>query len=129
MKKQGSNKFSKTEIIKNPEIILNDKEIMSALVEAEIVPNKNVVDLRGVLIKKLENELGYLSNFHETVVDTAYKNSSALLAIQNSILVLLKKDNISDFLLSLEIEVANFLNANSLHLLVEETLQNIFRKI
>ena len=48
------------QILKDPDLILEDRDVMRALIEANggaAAAGRNVVDLRGVLVDRLENRL------------------------------------------------------------------------
>ena len=52
-------------IINNPRIVLDDPSVMRALVLAnEELRGANIVDLRGVAMKRLETQLGQLEASH-----------------------------------------------------------------
>ena len=62
-------------IMSDPSVILEDKDLMQALVSAnEQTQGGNVVDLRSVAMKRLESRLDQLEDTHRSVIAAAYDN-------------------------------------------------------
>ena len=56
-------------IISDPDLILDDLDVMRALVSAnENTASGNVVDLRGIAMDRLENRLDRLEDTHRGVI-------------------------------------------------------------
>jgi len=62
-------------IIAEPEVILEDRDLMRALIAAnERAMGTNVVDLRGIGMERLEARLERLEDTHRSVIAAAYEN-------------------------------------------------------
>ncbi len=62
-------------IISRPDIILDDKDLMQALIAAnERAMGGNIVDLRGIAMERLEARLDRLEDTHRSVIAAAYEN-------------------------------------------------------
>ena len=65
----------KDRILSEPGLILEDHELMRALLRADrAAQGRNVVDLRGVLVERLEERLDRLEDTHREVIAAAYEN-------------------------------------------------------
>ena len=59
-------------ILRDPEAILEDMDVMRALVAAnERAMGQNIVDLRGVAMERLDARLGRLEETHRSVIAAA----------------------------------------------------------
>ncbi|MCB1350220.1 MAG: DUF484 domain-containing protein, partial [Maritimibacter sp.] len=57
------------QIISQPEVILDDHEMMRALIAAnERTMGANIVDLRGIAMERLESRLDRLEETHRSVI-------------------------------------------------------------
>ena len=99
----------KKEILQNPHLILDDHEIMNALLSLKKTNTNNIVDIRDIFIKKLENELKDIRKKYSEFLKTIVENTKSIDAINESILILLNKKNIDDFLSALEKKVKKLL--------------------
>ena len=62
-------------ILAEPETILEDRDLMNALVAAnERAMGANIVDLRGIAMQRLETRLDRLEDTHRSVIAAAYEN-------------------------------------------------------
>ena len=77
----------KEKILTDPNIILEDSDLMEALINAQ---NKlygdNIVDLRGAAMSQLEKRLEKVENNHNDVIALAYENLAGASQIQRAIL-------------------------------------------
>lgn len=86
-------------IVNEPELILGDREIMQALIAADGVEDgRNVVDLRGRLVHRLEDRLENLAETHRSVVAAAYENLAGTNQVQRAVLALLDTPDFGAFL-------------------------------
>ena len=87
-------------IIKNPRIVLDDSSVMRALVLAnDELRGANIVDLRGVAMKRLEIQLGKLEATHRSVIAAAYDNLAGTQQINRAILKIMEPSSFESFLL------------------------------
>jgi uncharacterized protein YigA (DUF484 family) len=107
-------------IISDPEVILEDKEVMSALVTAnERQMGGNVVDMRGIAMERLESRLDRLEETHRSVIAAAYENLAGTNQIHRAILRMLDPEKFGDFLRNLDGDVADILNVDCVRLVLE----------
>jgi uncharacterized protein len=107
-------------IIAAPETILDDRDVMDALVAAnERAMGTNVVDLRGIAMQRLSNRLDRLEDTHRTVIAAAYENLAGTNQVQRAILQLLDPLSFEDFLRSLGGDVAQTLRVDCIRLVLE----------
>ncbi|WP_298919743.1 DUF484 family protein [uncultured Roseobacter sp.] len=111
-------------IISQPDVILNDKDLMNALVAAnERSMGANIVDLRGIAMERMETRLDRLEDTHRSVIAAAYENLAGTNQIHRAILRLLDPAAFEGFLENLSGEVAEILRVDAV-LLVLETAQD-----
>jgi hypothetical protein len=107
-------------IIADPEVLLDDKDIMRVLVSGhERALGPNIVDLRGIAMDRLEARLDRLEDAHRSVIAAAYDNVAGTAQIHRAILRMLEPQRFEDFLRDLGDEVAAILRVDSLRLVLE----------
>ena len=107
-------------IIADPGIVLDDPEVMRALVLAsEQAMGGNIVDLRGMAMERLETQLNRLEDTHRAVVAAAYENLASTNQLHRALIRLLDAERFEDFVLDLGGEVAEILRVDSLRLVLE----------
>mgnify|MGYP002628241238 FL=1 len=110
-------------IISEPEIILEDRDLMSALIAAnEKIMGGNIVDLRGIAMERLEQRLDRLEETHRNVIAAAYENLSGTNQIHRAVLKMLDPAEFEDFLANLGSEIAEILRLDALHLVLESAV-------
>ncbi|MEE9452957.1 MAG: DUF484 family protein [Paracoccaceae bacterium] len=110
----------KDEILKDPSVILDDPDVMRALLDQhDQAQGENVVDLRGIFVERLETRLDRLEDTHRTVIANAYENLAGTNQIHRAILALLDVDDFDGFLHALEHDVANILAVDVIRLCLE----------
>jgi len=117
----------KDKILSDPSVILDDPEVMRALlVGQDSGKGENVVDLRGVFVARLESRLDRLEDTHRNVIAAAYENLSGTNQIHRAVLALLDAANFAEFLQVLDHDVANILGVDMIRLGLEapESIQN-----
>jgi len=80
----------KNTILRDPRIILEDRVVIQALIEANGAQGRNVVDLRGVLVDRLEDRLDRLEDTHRDVIAAAYENLAGTNQIHRAVLTILE---------------------------------------
>jgi hypothetical protein len=107
-------------IIAAPEAILEDRDVMRALVAAnERAMGSNIVDLRGIAMERLEARLDRLENTHRGVIAAAYENLAGTNQVHRAVLALLDPLTFADFLAALSGEVAEALRVDAIRLVLE----------
>ena len=107
-------------ILADPALILEDHELMRALLAADrSALGRNVVDLRGVLVDRLEERLDRLEDTHREVLAAAYENVAGTNQVHRACLALLEPADFEDFLRVLTREVAPILAVEVIRLGLE----------
>ena len=106
-------------ILADPELILQDRDIMRALVERSEGEHDNVVDLRGMAMTRLEERLDRLEETHRCVISAAYENLAGTNQIHRAILRMLDARDFTAFLNDLRGRVAETLRVESAVLVLE----------
>lgn len=111
-------------IISRPDVILDDKDLMHALIAAnERAMGGNIVDLRGLAMERLEARLDRLEDTHRSVIAAAYENLAGTNQIHRAILRMLDPAEFETFLRDLGGEVAEILRVDVVRLVLE-SVQN-----
>jgi len=107
-------------IIAEPDVILDDKDLMRALVAAnERAMGNNIVDLRGIAMERLETRLDRLEDTHRSVIAAAYENLAGTNQVHRAILQLLESTSFEGFLRDLAGPVAEVLRVDYIKLVLE----------
>jgi uncharacterized protein YigA (DUF484 family) len=110
----------RAQILADPSLILDDHELMRALLQADrSSKGRNVVDLRGVLVDRLEERLDRLEDTHREVLAAAYENVAGTNQVHRACLALLDQDSFGGFLHALTHEVAPILAVEVIRLGLE----------
>ena len=107
-------------IIAQPDIILDDRDVMQALIAAnEKAMGGNIVDLRGIAMSRLEARLDRLEDTHRSVIAAAYENLAGTNQVHRAILRMLDPIAFEPFLRDLGGEVAQILRVDVIRLVLE----------
>jgi len=107
-------------IIAQPDVILDDKDVMHALIAAnEKIMGANIVDLRGIAMDRLETRLDRLEDTHRSVIAAAYENLAGTNQIHRAILRMLDPVVFEVFLQDLGGDVAEILRVDAVRLVLE----------
>ncbi len=107
-------------ILAEPENLLDDRDLMNALVAAnERAMGSNVIDLRGIAMQRLETKLERLEDTHRSVIAAAYENLAGTNQIHRAILQMMDPLDFSEFLAGLSGEVAATLRVDRVRLVLE----------
>ncbi len=111
-------------IISRPDVILDDKDLMHALIAAnERAMGGNIVDLRGLAMERLEARLDRLEDTHRSVIAAAYENLAGTNQVHRAILRMLDPLEFEPFLRDLGGAVAEILRVDAVKLVLE-SVQN-----
>lgn len=111
-------------IIADPDVILEDQDVMRALVAAnERAMGTNIVDLRGIAMERLEARLDRLEDTHRSVIAAAYENLAGTNQIHRAVLQMLAPADFEAFLKNLGAEVADLLRVDCVRLVLESVQQ------
>ena len=107
-------------IIASPETLLEDRDVMNALVAAnERAMGSNIVDLRGIAMERLETRLERMEDTQRYVIAAAYENLAGTTQVHRAVLRLLDPLTFEDFLKTLAGEVAQTLRVDCMRLVLE----------
>lgn len=107
-------------IVAEPSLVLDDPEVMEALLAAHGTEGgRKVVDLRGVLIERLESRLGELEETHRSVISAAYENVAGANQIHRAALAVLTPRRFPEVLDVLLAKVPDMLSVEHLRLGLE----------
>ena len=107
-------------ILAAPDVILEDRDLMRALISAgERRRGGNVVDIRALAMERLEARLGRLEDTHRTVIAAAYDNLAGTRQIHRAVLCLLEPADFDGFLGLLENRLADALRVGRVRLVLE----------
>jgi len=107
-------------ILAEPEKVLEDSELMNALIAAnDRTLGSNIVDLRGIAMERLEARLNRLEDTHRSVIAAAYENLAGTNTIHRAILELMDPMDFTQFLKGLGTGVAEILRVDRLRLVLE----------
>jgi len=110
-------------IISEPEVILEDRDLMRALIAAnERVMGGNIVDLRGIAMERLEARLDRLEDTHRHVIAAAYENLAGTNQVHRAVLKMLDPDAFEGFLENLSGEISEILRVGAVRLVLESAV-------
>jgi uncharacterized protein YigA (DUF484 family) len=107
-------------VLTDPDMILEDRDLMRALIAAnERQMGKNIVDLRGIAMERLEARLDRLEDTHRSVIAAAYENLAGTNQIHRCVLKLLEADDLGGLLDLLPGELADIVRVDRVRLVLE----------
>jgi uncharacterized protein YigA (DUF484 family) len=107
-------------IISQPNVILDDKDLMQALIAAnEHAMGGKIVDLRGIAMNRLESRLDRLEDTHRSVIAAAYENLAGTNQVHRAILRMLDPMEFEAFLCDLNGAVSEILRVDATKLVLE----------
>lgn len=110
----------KAKILADPDVVLEDTDVMQALISANEAPTgRKVVDLRGALVTRLEQRLDRLENTHRSVIAAAYENLAGTSQIHKAVLMLLEQERFLDFLRVLTLETPELVAVDCARVCIE----------
>jgi uncharacterized protein len=110
----------RAQLMAAPDAVFRDRDLLRALVAAnDSALGENVVDLRGVAMRRLEERLDRLENTHQSVVAAAYENLAGTRLIHRAVLALLAAEDESDLTLLLNGPLAEALSIDHAILVME----------
>jgi hypothetical protein len=107
-------------IMADPTVVLDDTEIMRALVVAhDVTLGDNVVDLRTIAMERLEARLGQLADTHSAVLAAAYDNLSGTNQIHKAVLRILEPTTFEALLDDVATALPEILRVDAMRLVIE----------
>jgi len=115
----------RADILNDPSVVLEDSEVMRALLHAQDAANGDrVVDLRNVFLERLEQRLERLEDTHASVIAAAFDNMAGTNQVQRAVLAVLEPRDFPSFLDVLQNEVASILGVDMVRLCIESKSQS-----
>lgn len=106
-------------ILSDPGVILDDPDVMRALLEAtDAAHGGRVVDMRSAAMAQLEKRLGRVETAHRSVVEAAYDSVSTTQQVHRAILGMLMPLEFDTFLETLDSSVADCLRLRAVRLVL-----------
>ncbi|MEL6099804.1 MAG: DUF484 family protein [Pseudomonadota bacterium] len=113
-------------IMLRPDVILNDSDLMHALVAAnDRSMGSNVVDMRGLAMERLQKRLERLEDTHRNVIAAAYENLAGTNQVQRAVLALLEPADFETFLHNLKTTAAEALRVDTVRLVLETVQRDL----
>ncbi|MBQ1203371.1 MAG: DUF484 family protein [Loktanella sp.] len=109
----------RAKIIANPDVLLDDHDVMRALVGANDDARGNVVDLRAIAMERLEARFDRLEDTHRNVIAAAYDNLAGTNQVHRAILRMMDADHFAAFLKAMTGDVADTLRVDAIRLVLE----------
>jgi uncharacterized protein YigA (DUF484 family) len=107
-------------ILAEPGLVLDDADLMRAILKAEGRGlGRKVVDLRGVLVDRLEERLDRLEDTHREVLAAAYDNVAGTAQIHRAVLALLDAEDFAGFLRAMTDDLPRILGVDVIRLALE----------
>lgn len=106
-------------VLRTPTLVLDDPEVMRALIAASETGRRNVVDLRGALVSRLETRLAALERTHRSVVAAAYENLAGAGQVHRVVLRALEAPDAAEMAAALLEEAPEVLAVDAARLVVE----------
>ncbi|MEM7710909.1 MAG: DUF484 family protein [Pseudomonadota bacterium] len=107
-------------VMTHPDMILEDRDLMRALMASnDRQMGRNVVDMRGVAMARLEARLDRLEDTHRSVIAAAYENLAGTNQIQRCVLRLLECHDLPAMLDALAGDMAEILRVDHIRLVFE----------
>lgn len=115
----------KFDILNDPSVVLEDLDVMRALLHAHDDANGDrVVDLRNVFVERLEERLDKLEDTHRNVIAAAYDNMSGTDQVQRAVLAALEPRDFPGFLNVVQNEITSILQVDVARLCIESNTKN-----
>ena len=109
-------------VLSDPDMILEDRDLMRALIAAnERRMGRNIVDLRGIAMSRLEARLDRLEDTHRSVIAAAYENLAGTNQIHRCVLTLLEAETLPALLDALTGPLAEIVRVDRVRLVLEST--------
>lgn len=120
--RSGGTEDWRERIIADPELVLEDRELMRAIIAAnDRQLGSNIVDMRGIAMERLQNRLDRLEDTHRSVIAAAYENLAGTNQVHRAILKLMDEREFTGFLRALGTDVAGILRVDRIRLVLESS--------
>lgn len=107
------------QILDDPDVVLKDQDVIRALVSQGAAEGRNIVDLRGVLVERLEHRLERLADTHRDVVAAAYENLAGTQQVHRAVLAIISPLTFDGFLDAMANTVPEILSLDAIRICLE----------
>ena len=115
---------TRAKLLARPEVILEDRDLMRALIAAnDAAMGDNVIDMRGLAMQRLEGRLDQLEDVHQSVIAAAYENLAGTELIHRAVLCLLEAGSFAETARLLDGPLAEVLRVDRIRLVLESEAQ------
>lgn len=109
----------KARIVEEPSLVLDDPTVMQALLDAADGGARNVVDLRGALVSRLESRLEKAEKAHRSVIAAAYEALAGAAQVHRAVLLMMEQRALPDLLKAMLVDAPETLAVDSARLCME----------
>ena len=114
-------------ILKNPDLILLDKELLLALLKDSDFPDEeNLVDIRNVFLKKLRDKVENLKTTNSQIIRHAYENQLGIKKIHKCCLATIETKDIDSLFRFLCSKAPEILSVDKIKIVVSEDIFSHF---
>lgn len=110
-------------IVADPALVLDDDQVMRALIGETATEGRRVVDLRDRLVERLETRLQRLVNANRSMIAAAYENVAGTAQLHRAVLVLIEAGSLGGFLRCLTHDVPPILGVDDARLCLEAEVE------
>ena len=108
------------QILSDPGIVLDDPDLLQALVAAQDeTRGADVVDMRSLAMARMESRIDALERTHQSVISAAYFNVSTTQQVHRALLTMIAPTDFDDFLANLDSRVADCLRIRAVRVVME----------
>ena len=120
MSRPDLNDDTRAAILAQPEAVLEDDALLDALIKADdAARGGNVVDLRGIAMKRMSDRLDRLEDTHRSVIAAAYDTITGTRQIHRAVLGLLDAQSFEEFIADLAGPLRDTLRVDVVRLVLE----------
>ncbi|MEM9147745.1 MAG: DUF484 family protein [Pseudomonadota bacterium] len=106
-------------IVADPRLVLEDDQVMRALIGDTAQENRQIVDLRDRLVARLEQRLKRLVQANRSVIAAAYENVAGTRQLHAAVLALMGEDDLELLLRCLTLDVPRILGVEEARLCLD----------
>jgi len=106
-------------IVADPALVLEDDQVMRALIGERGANGRQIVDLRDRLVERLEQRLGRLVSANRSMIAAAYENVAGTQQLHRAVIALIEAGSLSAFLRCLTQEVPRLIGVEDARLCLE----------
>lgn len=111
-------------ILADPNLVLDDTEVMRALIGATGKGPRRIVDLRDRLVERMESRLATLVRTNRSVIAAAYENVAGTSQLHRAVLALLDAKPLGEFLRCLTAETPALVGVEEARLCLEADVED-----